>query len=195
MRWTPFLAGALGLALGCHAARPSTHVPPSACQGLTGPSVPFDTARVRELVGTYAFALVDTVSRPGHPSIRAGRLKLWVQDSVRSLRGPFGRLPPGRGLERPIAGSFAMTPPDTSQWGRRFASEDPDRPGVIWTLYRLRMGDYDILDGTGEDLVVRRVYRDGFSGWWQSDLGIGIIRDPTGRLYKPGGYFCARRAG
>ena len=87
------------------------------------------------------------------------------------------------------------TPPDTSQWGRRFASEDLDRPGVIWTNHRLRMGDYDVLDGTGEDLAVRRVYRDGFSGWWQRDLGIAIIVDPKGRTYKPGGYFCARRAG
>ncbi len=195
MRWTLFLAAALGLALGCHAAGPTTKVTPSACQGVTGPSVPFDTARVRELVGTYHLALVDTFSVRGHPSVRAGRLRLWAQDSVRSLRGPFGRVPPGRGLERPIAGSFVATPPDTSQWGRRFASEDLDRPGVIWTTHRLRMGDYDVLDGTGYDLLIREVYPDGFSGWWLSDLGIAIIVDPNGRAFKPGGYFCARRIG
>ena len=189
----PILAAALGLGLGCHRAGPSTSATPAACQGLTGPSVPFDTTRVQELVGTYDLALVDTISVPGHPSVRAGRLKLWVQDSVRRFRGIPGQLPRGHGLERPIAGSFVRTPPDTSAPGRRRASEDLDRPGVMWEFSRLFIGDYDVLDGTGDDLVPRGVYRDGFSGWWQSDLGIGIIRDPKGRLYKPGGYFCARR--
>lgn len=42
------------------------------------------------------------------------------------------------------------------------------------------MGDYDVLDGTGEDLAIQRVYRDGFSGSWQSDLGIAMIRDQRG---------------
>jgi hypothetical protein len=194
MRWIPFLA-ALGLGLGCRAPKPSTNATPAACQGLTGASVPFDTARVRALVGTYDLALVDTFNVPRNRSVRVGRLKLWAQDSTRSLRGPFGRMRPGRGLERPIAGSFRTTPPDTSQWGRRFASEDLDRPGVIWTNHRLRMGDYDVLDGTGNDLLVREVYRDGFSGWWITDFGIAIVLDPKGGTYKPGGYFCARRVG
>ena len=196
MRQMLFLTVVAGLGLGCHRSGPSTNVTPAACQGLTGPSVPFDTARVRELVGTYDLALVDTISAPGHPAVRrVGRLKLWAQDSVRSLRGPFGRVPPGRGLERPIAGSFRTTPPDTSQWGRRFANEDLDRPGVIWTHQRLRMGDYDVLDGTGDDLVISQAYRDGFSGWWRADLGIAIIVDPKGRAYRPGGYYCASRIG
>jgi hypothetical protein len=89
MRWIPFLAAALGLGLGCHKRKPSTNVTPAACQGLTGPSVPFDTARVRELAGTYDVALVDTISVPRHLSVRVGRLRLWPQDSIRSLRGPF----------------------------------------------------------------------------------------------------------
>ncbi len=55
------------------------------------------------------------------------------------------------------------------------------------------MGDYDVFDGTGDDLVVSQVYRDGFSGWWRADLGIARIVDPKGRTYRPGGYFCARR--
>jgi hypothetical protein len=190
------MAALLGLGVaGCHSTKPSTGVTPAACQGLTGPSVPFDTARVRELVGTYELALVDTFNVPRNRSVRVGRLKLWEQDSIRSLRGPFGRLPPGRGLERPIAGSFRTTPPDTSQWGRRFANEDLDRPGVIWTNRRLRMGDYDVLDGTGNDLLVREVYRNGFGGWWITDFGIAIVLDPKGGTYKPGGYFCARRIG
>jgi hypothetical protein len=89
MRWIPFLAAVVGGGLGCHAPKPSTNVTPTACQGVTGPSVPFDTARVRELVGTYDLALVDTFNLPRNRSARVGRLKLWAQDSVRSLRGPF----------------------------------------------------------------------------------------------------------
>ena len=195
MRWISFLAAVVGLGVGCHAAKPSTNVTAAACQGLTGPSVPFDTTRVRDLVGTYDLALVDTFNLPRNGPVRVGRLRLWAQDSVRSLRGPFGRVASGRGLERPIAGSFLATPRDTSQWGRRFASEDLDRPGVIWTNHRLRMGDYDVLDGTGHDLLVREVYPNGFSGWWITDYGIAIIVDGKGRPYKSGGYFCARHVG
>ena len=38
------------------------------------------------------------------------RLELWVQDSVRNLREIPDALPRGRGLERPIAGSFVKNP-------------------------------------------------------------------------------------
>jgi hypothetical protein len=193
MRCSPWPAVVFLLgATACHTPA-SVRVPPSTCAALGGDAVAFDTARVRELVGTYELALVDTVSVPGRSSVRVGRLRLWAQDSVRILRSTFGQLPAGRGHERPIAGSFVRTPPDTSAWGRRLASEDLDHPGAIWMNGRLRIGDYDVIDGTGYDLVVWRWSRGGFTGWWQNDLGIAIISDPNGRLYKPGGYFCARR--
>jgi hypothetical protein len=75
------------------------------------------------------------------------------------------------------------------------ASKDLDRPGGVWTRGALRLGDLDVLDGTGEVLTVTHIGPSGFRGEWQSDLGIAVIVDSaTNRaLPNPGGYFCAIR--
>lgn len=176
----------------CHAARPAPPEATAACADLES-GAPFDSAHVRELAGEYELTMVDTVSRRGRPLLSRGWLRLWAQDSARSLRGPFGPMPAGGGRERPLAGAFRRTPPDTGAWARRLASEDPDHPGALWMFGRLRLGEYDVLDGVGDDLRVRWVSGVGFAGAWQTDLGIGIAIDRTGRAFYPGGYFCARR--
>jgi hypothetical protein len=155
----------------------------------------FDTSRVRDLVGEYELVLVETTGPSSETREHRGELVLWLQDSLQSPRGILGPLPPGRGFERPIAGSFAAAAPDTGAWWRRMASSDRDRPGVMWMLGRLRLGDYDVLDGTGEDLVVTHLGPRGLRGHWQRDLGIAVIIDTKThrQLPNPGGYFCAYR--
>lgn len=155
----------------------------------------FDTTHVRDLVGEYDLVLVVTTRGWSRASEHRGELVLWPQDSVHSHRGALGAFPPGRGLERPIAGSFVAAAPDTDSSWRRMASSDRNHPGVMWIRGRLRLGDYDGLDGAGEDLVPTHVGPEGFRGRWQSDLGIVAIIDTAThrRLPNPSGYFCAYR--
>jgi hypothetical protein len=76
------------------------------------------------------------------------------------------------------------------------ASRSPDHPGVTLQWKRiLRMGDQDILDGTGEILTITHISPTGFRGHWQQDNGIAMMIDTVThtRVPDPGGYFCARR--
>jgi hypothetical protein len=74
-------------------------------------------------------------------------------------------------------------------------SRDPDHPGVIWLGDRLRIGDYDVLDGAGGDnLSITWYSKRGFGGSWTSDMGFAVVIDSLGRMLpNPAGYFCARR--
>jgi hypothetical protein len=168
---------------------------PAACnkKSMAG-EIRFDTSRVRELAGQYDLYLVLTEGAQWGASNHHGRLELWLQDSARSRRGPFGQLRPG--WERPVAGAFVVASPDSNEsWWRRMASADLNHPGVILQGRTLRMGDYDGFDGTGENLTITHVAPAGFRGRWQQDNGIAMMIDTVThqRVPDPAGYFCARR--
>ena len=128
--------------------------------------VRFDTSRVRDLVGQYELSLVLTTGPEWGVSDHHGHLELWLQDSVRSRRGLFGPLRPG--WERPIAGRFMIASPDSSHhWWRRMTSADLDHPGVMLQGHSLRMGEHDVMDGTGENLTVTHIAPTGFRGRWR----------------------------
>ena len=187
--------GALALLVvaGCRSARlagDSTWCPRRAPAGL----VAFDAARPELLAGTYRLLLVgDNETSRGYRE--GGTLTLWVQDPVRRRRGILGPLAPGR--ERVLAAAYERAPRDTSAEWRLLASRDPDRPGGVYQHGQLRLGGYDVLDGTGEHLRVLWTSGDGFRGVWASDLGIGMVIDrASGRqLPNPAGFFCAQRVG
>ena len=156
--------------------------------------VRFDTTHVRELAGQYDLFLVLTTGREWGASDHRGRLELWVRDSLQSRRGMFGPLP--HGLERPVGGRFLVASPDSDNtWWRSMASANPDRPGVLLQGTSLRMGDQDVLDGTGEVLTITHIAPGGFRGRWQQDNGIAMMIDSVThqRVPDPAGYFCARR--
>lgn len=163
--------------------------------GPTSDDRPFDVRQVRDLAGDYDMILVDTTSRSSGATEHRGRLFLWVQDSVRSHRAFNGKQVLGRGFERPLAGSFVAAPPDTDAYWRRMASTNLNHPGGVWMWNHLRLGDYDGLDGSGEDLRVTHTGPSGFRGQWHSDLGIAVVIDTVTHelVPNPGGYFCAYR--
>lgn len=163
------------------------------CNSLARDAVPFDSVLAIDLTGEYEVSLVDTGTAPRATAIHRGRLKLWAQDSLRRYSGPPGTPPPSRGVDRPIAGSYVAAWPDTGWGWRRLASVDPDHPGVVWSLGRLRMGGVDVPDGTSEDLAVDWISADGFGGTWTSNMDIAVHVDSTGRAFQPRGYYCARR--
>ena len=152
----------------------------------------FDVTRPERLAGSYELLIVGA-NETARASRDSGRLTLWVQDSVRRTRSGFGQFPPGWG--RPLAAAYESEPRDTSSiWWRRRASRDLDRPGGILQRATLRIGDVDVLDGTGNNLVILNADSSGFRGRWRADLGIAVVIDRDGReLPDPAGYFCARR--
>jgi len=168
---------------------------PAACTADATPAeVPFDISRGPELAGQYELSLVLIDGAEWGATDHHGRLELWVQDSSRSHRGIFGRLPPGR--ERLVAGRFVVARSDSNNsWWRRMASADLDHPGVMLQGRVLRLGDQDVLDGVGENLTITHVGPAGFRGWWRQDNGIAMMIDSVTRqrVPDPAGYFCAVR--
>ena len=75
------------------------------------------------------------------------------------------------------------------------ASANIDHPGVMLQGQVLRMGDYDVFDGVGENLTITHVAPAGFRGSWQQDNGIAMMIDTLThqRVPDPAGYFCALR--
>jgi len=187
-----FLLPIVALDLASDGAAQSPQPPRCSPKPIVG-ETRFDTSRVRDLAGEYDVVFVLTTGAAWGTSDHRGRLVLWVQDSVRSERGPLGRLPGGR--KRILAGSFTVQPPDTSFWWRRMASADLDHPGAIWEWDRLRLGDHDVFDGTGENLTVTHYGPTGFRGRWEQDNGIAMMIDSAThqRVPDPAGYFCAHR--
>ena len=189
----------LAAALGCSArgSLAATDAPPGCSERMPRGARPFTLADVDSIIGTFELVQI-TQTTPAGRVVR-GRLELWRQDSSRVWRFTRGPIPeavrrqhPERG--RYLAGALDMQPPNTSPWGERLRSRDPDRPGVILESGHLRMGNVDVVAGAGEDLEIEWVTADGFGGRWQSDLGVGTLVDAAGRpLPDPAGIFCAQR--
>ena len=83
----------------------------------------------------------------------------------------------------------------TDPYTEMLKSRDPDHPGIIWLRDHLRIGEYDVFDGTGgSDLRVGWHSPDGFGGSWTSERGLAVIIDSLGRTVpNPAGYYCAYR--
>ena len=161
----------------------------------------FALTSLDSLVGKFELIMIRTI--PSSPSYMIrGVLELWKHDSSRvwvnqmfqnSMPDSIRKARPQ--LARYLAGAFDLVPADTSAWWRRMASRDRTYPGVEWYFGRLRFGDRDVLDGTGEDLTVNWVQSGRFGGTWREDLGIAVVVGPNGPVPNSEGYFCARRLG
>ena len=161
----------------------------------------FTLGSLDSLVGKFELILIRTIPSDPPYTIR-GVLELWKHDSSRVwVNQIFQNTVPDSirkarpQLARYLGGAFELIPADTSTWWRRMASRDRKYPGVEWYFGRLRFGDRDVLDGTGEDLTVNWVQGGRFGGTWREDLGIAVVVGPNGPVPNSEGYFCARRLG
>lgn len=162
---------------------------PMSCAAAATPHmVPFDTARVAELAGAFDVIMLDTTSIRGSMRQHAGKLALWLQDSLPRRRGMAAR----RAQKQFLVGSFDAAQPDTGDIWQRMASRTADAPGVFWSDGFLRLGEFGAKSGIS--LYVRSVSAGEIRGMWTSSPGIGIIVDFTGdREPDEAGFFCARR--
>ena len=162
---------------------------PMSCSAAAKPQMtPFDTARVTELAGAFDVLMVDTTSIHSAARQHAGKLALWLQDSLPRRRGIAAR----RAQKQFLVGSFDAAPPDTGEVWRRMASRTADAPGVFWSDGFIRLGEFGAKSGIS--LYVRSVSAGEIRGMWTSHPGIAIIVDFTGdREPDEAGFFCARR--
>lgn len=163
---------------------------PSGCAaGPTPQMTPFDTAKVADLVGAYDLLMFDTTSIRGIARQHAGKMALWMQDSVPRRRGTMAR----KAQKQFLVGMFDAAPPDTGEMWKRMASRAAESPGAIWSDGFIRLGDFGAKAGIS--LYVRSVSPGELRGIWSSNPGIGIVVDYTGpREPDEAGYFCAKRS-
>jgi hypothetical protein len=148
---------------------------------------PFDTTRASEIAGNYELVMVDTTSLRGNRQ-HAGRLALWMQDSLPRRTGVAAR----RTQKQFLVGSFEVAAPDSGEMWRRMASRTPEAPGVFWSDGFLRLGEFGAKSGIS--VYVRNVTADELRGMWTSHPGIGVVVDFTGdREPDEAGFFCAKR--
>jgi hypothetical protein len=160
---------------------------PSCATGSVEHSIPFDTAKAVELVGTFDLVMFDTTSLRGTRQ-HAGKLSLWLQDSVPKKRATMAR----RAHHQFLVGSFEVAAPDSGEAWSRMTSRDADEPGVFWSDGFLRLGNFG--PRAGVSLYARTVTPDEIRGMWTSHAGTAVIVDFTGdRDPDEAGYFCARR--
>jgi hypothetical protein len=149
---------------------------------------PFDTSRVTELAGAYEVVMFDTTTMRGSTQQHAGKLALWLQDSVPQRRGATAR----KAQKQFLVGSYDAAPPDTGEIWRRMANRTSDAPGAFWSDGFIRLGEFG--QKSGISLYVRSIGPTEFRGMWTTSAGIGIIVDFTGdKEPDEAGYFCAKR--
>ena len=164
----------------------STH---AGCAAGPAPAMTaFDSTRVVELTGAYDVVMFDTTSIRGVARQHAGKLALWMQDSLPRRRGATAR----RTQKQFLVGSFDAAPPDTGEVWRRMASRNSDAPGAFWSDGFIRLGEFGAKSGIS--LYARSLGPNEIRGFWTTSPGIGIIVDFTGdKEPDEAGYFCARR--
>jgi hypothetical protein len=132
--------------------------------------------------------MFDTTSIRGVASQHAGKMALWMQDSVPRRRGTMAR----KAMKQFLVGMYDAAPPDTGDIWRRMASRTSESPGAIWSDGFIRLGDFGAKAGIS--LYVRSVSPNELRGMWSSEPSIGIVVDYTGpREPDEAGYFCAKR--
>ena len=172
---------------------------PLAAQGTSAPScpvappsqmAPFDTARVADLVGAYDVVMYDTTNNVRGSTMRhAGKLALWMQDSVPRRRGSTARRTSQKQF---LVGSYDAAAPDTGEVWRRMANRSVDAPGAFWSDGFIRLGEFG--SKSGISLYLRHTSGNELRGMWTTSPGIGIVVDFTGEKEPDeAGFFCARR--
>lgn len=166
---------------GAQATRP-------ACATLAPTMAAFDSTKVEVLVGTFDVMMVDTTSLRGSVRHHAGKLVLWLTDSVPKRRATMAR----RVHEKFMIGTFEVAAPDSGEMWRSMMSQSTDAPGAFWSTGFLRLGEFG--PKSGISLYAKLVSDVEFRGMWTSHAGTGVIVDFTGeREPDEAGYFCARR--
>lgn len=166
---------------------------------LLAHSTPYDSARVRELAGSYRLVQVDTArgwveTEMQHSSPAKGRpLRLWVADSVVAhFRRRFGTgtLIPAN---RPVIGAVA----GYGESGFTDMNPQVEIGGAALRRMTVVYHSRPVLDGGADpwEFPIERVGTWGFGGYF--DQGPAWIR-PFGRDGKPlpprSGYYCALRS-
>lgn len=170
-------------------AQSSAAAPPATCAvHATEQMTPFDTTRVVELTGAYTLVMVDTTAIRGVARQHAGKLALWLQDSLPKRRGVTAH----RAQQQYLVGTFEVAAPDTGDVWRRMASRSADAPGAFWSDGFIRLGEFG--QKSGISLYPRSLGANEVRGMWTTSPGIGIIVDFTGdKEPDEAGYFCAKR--
>ena len=173
----PFLAGnagAQGTAPSCAANAPAMK--------------PFDSTKVANLVGTFDVIMIDTTSLRGSGRQHAGKLIVWLQDSVPKRRASMAT----RVQERFMVGTFEAALPDSGEMWSKMMSRSTDSPGAFWAKDYLRLGEFG--QKSGISLHFTLITEHELRGMWTSQAGTAVIVDFTGdREPDEAGYFCARR--
>ena len=160
----------------------------ASCTTHANEMTPFDTARVSALAGAFDIVMYDTTTMRGSTRSHAGKLALWLQDSMPRRRGSTAR----RTQRQYLVGSYDAAPPDTGDMWRRMANRTTDAPGVFWSDGFLRLGEFG--SKAGISLYVKSIGANEIHGIWTSNPGIGIVVDFTGAGEPDeAGYFCAKR--
>ena len=161
---------------------------PSCGAGPTPQMAAFDTARVADIVGAYEVVMFDTTNVRGSTQRHAGKLALWMQDSVPLRRGSTAR----RTQKQFLVGSYDAAAPDTGEMWRRMANRSTEAPGAFWSDGFIRLGEFG--SKSGISLYLRHSGANELRGVWTTAPGLGIVVDFTGeREPDEAGYFCARR--
>jgi hypothetical protein len=181
-------AGLVGAALlllangaGAQGTRPT-------CPALPPAMSTFDSTKAEVLVGAYHVMMVDTTSLRGSVREHAGKLILWLTDSVPRRRATMAR----RVQEKFIVGTFEVAAPDSGEMWSNMMSKSTEAPGVFWSNGFLRLGQFG--PKSGISLYAKLITEHEVRGMWTSHAGTGIVVDFTGdREPDEAGYFCARR--
>ena len=181
-------AGLVGAALlliangaGAQATRPT-------CSALAPTMPAFDSTKAEVLVGTYEVMMIDTTSLRGGVRQHAGKLILWLTDSVPQRRATMAR----RIQEKFIVGTFEVAAPDSGDMWSSMMSKSTEAPGVFWSAGFLRLGQFG--PKSGISLYAKLISENEIRGMWTSHAGTGVVVDFTGeREPDEAGFFCARR--
>jgi hypothetical protein len=132
--------------------------------------------------------MVDTTSLRGSVRQHAGKLVLWLTDSVPQRRATMAR----RVHEKFMVGTFEAAAPDSGDMWRSMMSRSTAAPGAFWSAGFIRLGEFGAKSGIS--LYPKLVTDAEIRGVWTSQAETGVIVDFTGeREPDEAGYFCARR--
>ena len=170
------------------APRAGAQVAPLSCAALAATMPPFDSTKAEVLLGTFDVVMVDTTSLRGSVRQHAGKLVLWLTDSIPKRRASMARSV----QQKFMVGTFEAAAPDTTEMWRAMMSRTTEAPGVFWSAGFLRLGAFG--PKAGISLYAKLVTDDEVRGMWTSHAGTGVVIDFTGeREPDEAGYFCARR--
>ena len=181
-------AGLVGAALlllangaGAQATRPT-------CAASAPTLTAFDSTKAEVLAGTFDVMMVDTTSLRGSIREHAGKLILWLTDSVPQRRATMAR----RVQEKYLVGTFEVAAPDSGEMWSTMMSRSTEAPGVFWSNGFIRLGQFG--PKSGISLYAKLISEHEIRGMWTSHAGTGVVVDFTGeREPDEAGYFCARR--